>query len=161
MLSIVVAVDQNLGIGVKNKLLCHLPNDLKNFKNITTGGTIIMGRKTYDSLPIKPLPNRQNIVVSRTIENLLGSSVVSNLQEIKDWRFHEEEYFVIGGAEIYRELLPFADKMYMTVIQHVFDEADTFFPDLCSNEWRLISGEMCRKDEKHAYDYKFEVWERC
>jgi len=158
MISIIVAVDQNNAIGYKNKLLCHLPNDLKNFKRITSGHSVIMGRHTYESLPVKPLPNRKNIVISKSLSMPLPECIL--VQSIEDACKHcvdGEEHFVIGGAQIYRQMMPFAQKMYITRIHHSF-EADTWFPEIVNDKWQLLSSEWNAPDEKHLYAYSFEVY---
>ena len=162
MLSIVVAMDLRNGIGVDDKLLCHLPNDLKNFKEITTGHTVIMGRKTYDSLPpkFKPLPNRKNIVISRTVTNISGCTVLNSIENVKKYIDDDKEYFVIGGEEIYRQLLPYTQKIYLTSIKNTFAEANVFFPNMYCSDWELEIYVSHTKDDKHTYDYSFEKYHR-
>jgi dihydrofolate reductase len=155
-LSIIVAIGKNREIGQGNKLLCHLPADLKHFKDITSGHTVIMGRKTFDSLPKGPLPNRKNMVVSRNpdlkIEGLiLCQSLDSALQQSRQ----EAEVFIIGGAQVYRQALPVADKLYLTQIDASFPDADTFFPEIDYNQWREVSREAHPADEKHPYSFSF------
>jgi dihydrofolate reductase len=171
MLSIIVAMDINSGIGVNNQLLCHLPNDLKNFKELTTGNKVIMGRKTYESLPEKfrPLPNRENIVISRTQTEIPGCTVLSSIGELvmhitpprlRSYIIDDRQNFIIGGGEIYKEVLPLTHKLYITRIYHIFEEADVFSPELDPSEWELQSSARYKKDEKHEYDYSFEVYIR-
>ncbi|HEX7365571.1 MAG TPA: dihydrofolate reductase [Pelobium sp.] len=155
-LSIIVATDLENGIGKDNELLWHLPNDLKFFKKVTSGHTIIMGRKTFDSIG-KPLPNRRNIVVSRRPDlQIEGAEVFSNLGNAINACKNETEYFVIGGGEIYRQALPFASQIYLTKVNFSFN-ADTFFPEITALEWKIDWRQEHQKDEKHAFDYSFLI----
>ncbi len=159
MLSIIAAVDQNNAIGYQNRLLCHLPNDLKYFKKITSGHPIIMGRKTYDSLLIKPLPNRTNIVISKSIDSLSGCIVVKSIDEAIGKCPSDEECFVAGGAQVYEQMIALVQKLYITRIHHAF-KADTYFPEILPDQWQLFSSESHESDEKHPYAYSFEVYSR-
>jgi dihydrofolate reductase len=157
--SIIVAIDQENGIGKDNQLLWHLPNDLKFFKNITSGNTIIMGRKTYDSIG-RPLPNRRNIVISRNQDlKIEGVEVFENISSALEACKTENEVFIIGGGEIYKQALPFTNKIYLTKVD-ANCEADIFFPSLNEQEWKIISEEKHLKDEKHSYNYIFTILER-
>lgn len=160
-ISIVVALGKNNEIGIKGKLLTYLPDDLKHFKEVTLGHTVVMGRKTFDSLPKGALPNRRNIVISRQ-ENLVipGTEVVSSLDQALLKTMDEDEVFIIGGGEIYRQALPIADKLYLTKILASFPEADTFFPGINYNEWRMVGTETHPADEKHAHSFSFVDYER-
>jgi dihydrofolate reductase len=156
IISIIVVSGKNSEIGKGNRLLCHLPADLKHFKEITTGHTVIMGRKTFESLPNGALPNRKNIVLSRNNDlRVKGADVYpaldSALIRLKD----ENEVFVIGGAQIYEQVLPIADKIYLTKIHADFPEADAFFPRFDIRKWKEISRETFPADEKNAYSYSF------
>lgn len=157
--SIVVAVAENNSIGKNNQLLWHLPNDLKHFKNITTGGTIIMGRKTFESIG-KPLPNRISIVVS-TQKNFdaKGAIVVSSLDVALEKCKNKDEVFIIGGGEIYKYSLPFVDCIYLTKVHQNF-EGDTFFPVLNIDEWKVITEVNHLPDEHHEFSYSFIKLER-
>ncbi|PJJ79602.1 dihydrofolate reductase [Mucilaginibacter auburnensis] len=157
-ITIVVAIAQNHAIGKDNKLLWHLPNDLKHFKNITTGGTVIMGRKTYDSVG-KPLPNRRNIIITRQKINIEGCEVVNSLDEAVDLCKTEQEVFIVGGAEIYKMAMPVTDRIYLTIVHHDFD-ADTYFPEIEGNNWTETEREDHQSDEKHKYAYSFITLER-
>lgn len=159
-ISIAVAIGENQAIGKNNQLLWHMPADLKFFKQTTSGHTVIMGRKTFDSVG-KPLPNRRNIVITRDASlKIEGVEVVNSLDEaLKITQTEEKPVFIVGGAEIYRQALPKTDRLYLTTIHHNFD-ADTFFPDFERNEWTVISSEPHKADEKNKYDYTFEVLER-
>lgn len=159
-LAIAVAVGENLAIGKDNQLLWHMPADLKFFKQTTSGHTVVMGRKTFDSVG-RPLPNRRNIIITRdTALKIDGVEVVNSLEEaIYITENEEKPVFIVGGAEIYRQALPKTDILYLTTIHHNFD-ADTFFPEFDRNEWELVSSEPHKADEKNKYDYTFEVLER-
>ena len=160
-ISIIVVIGRNNEIGKGNDLLCHLPADLKHFKEITSGHTIIMGRKTFDSLPKGPLPNRKNIVISRNPElKIEGATVYSSLDYALLKLIDEKEVFIIGGAQIYEQALPFADKLYLTRIHAAFPEADTFFPSIDTKEWREVSRETHPADEKNPYSFTFLDCER-
>src|SRR5882757_2752929 len=132
--SIVVAVSQNHAIGKDNKLLWYLPNDLKHFKEITTGHTIIMGRKTYESVG-KPLPNRRNIIITRQDITIEGCEVVKSIEDALALCANEDEVFIVGGAEIYKLAMSKTDRIYLTIIHHSFD-ADTLFPEIDYMEWK-------------------------
>lgn len=160
LISLIVATDLNNGIGKSNALLCHLPADLKYFRQTTTGHHIIMGRKTYESIG-RPLPNRTNIIISSNRDLLIpGCVVVHSLQAALDFAKTqgETEVFVTGGGTVYIEALAMADKIYLTRIQHQF-EADTFFPQLDSS-WKLKHVEQHDSDEKNAFAYTFETYTR-
>lgn len=164
MISIIVAVAENNVIGKDNSLIWHLPADMKYFKEKTTGHCIITGRKNYESIPEKfrPLPNRTNIVITRQSDyNAPGTIVVSSIEKAieKAKQTGDSEIFIIGGAEIYRQFLRYADKIYLTRIYHSF-EGDSFFPELNTNEWcetNRISGIM---DEKNIYPFDFITLEK-
>ena len=161
MLSIIVAKAKNNIIGKDNKIIWHLPEDLKYFKNITTGHTIIMGRKTFESLG-RVLPNRKHIIFSNNPSfnvNDENVKVVHSLLEIQDLIEGKEEAFVIGGAMIYNFLMPYVKKMYVTEIDKEF-EGDTFFPKIDDNMWKETSREKGIKDDKNNLDYYFVTYER-
>ena len=161
MLSIIVAKAKNNIIGKENKLIWHLPEDLKHFKEITTGHTIIMGRKTFDSLG-RVLPNRKHIIFSQNPDfkvNNENVEVVHSLLQIQDLIEGKEEAFVIGGAMIYNLLMPYVTKMYVTEIDKEF-EGDTFFPKINTEIWKETSREKGKKDEKNNLDYDFVTYEK-
>ena len=161
MLSIIVAKAKNNIIGKDNKMVWHLPEDLKHFKNLTTGHTIIMGRKTFESLG-KPLPNRKHIIFSQNPDfkvNDENVEVVHSLLQIQDLIEGKEEAFVIGGAMIYNFLMPNVKKMYVTEIEKDFD-GDTFFPIIDSEVWKETSREKGIKNEENNLDYYFVTYER-
>lgn len=158
MISIIVAVAQNGVIGDKNSLLWHISEDMRFFKRTTSGHPVIMGRKTYESLG-RPLPNRTNVVISRTLGELEGCTVVRSLEEAIALFPTEEEVFVIGGAQIYALALNVADRFYLTRVGHDY-EGDTSFPTWNEREWRLISREAYEQGEKYPHPFAFEIYER-
>ena len=158
MISIIVAVAQNGVIGDKNSLLWHISEDMRFFKRTTSGHPVIMGRKTYESLR-RPLPNRTNVVISRTLGELDGCTVVRSLEEAIALFPTEEEVFVIGGAQIYALALDVADRFYLTRVGHDY-EGDTSFPTWNESEWRLISREAYEQGEKYPHPFAFEIYER-
>ena len=161
MLSIIVAKAKNNIIGKDNKMIWHLPEDLKHFKELTTGHTIIMGRKTFESLG-KPLPNRKHIIFSQNPDFKVEDEnveVVHSLLQIQDLIEGKEEAFVIGGAMIYNFLMPYVKKMYVTEIERDFD-GDTFFPRIDSKVWKEVAREKGIKDENNDLDYYFVTYER-
>jgi dihydrofolate reductase len=157
--SIIVAISANNAIGKNNQLLWHLPADLKHFKEITSGHTIIMGRKTYDSIG-RPLPNRRNIVITRKtdlqIENV---EIVNSLQDAISLCETEDEVFIIGGAEIYKNSISIANRIYLTTVHQEY-EADVFFPELNKDEWLETFQEHHEADEKNSVAYTFSTLER-
>ena len=156
IISMVVAISENNAIGKDNALLWKLPLDLKHFKNITNGHTVIMGRKTYDSMG-KTLPNRRNNIITRTSNlTIAGAEVVNTLDDAFMLCKSEQEIFVIGGAEIYKQSLNVADRIYLTKVHHRF-EADTFFPVIDSNIWKETESERHEPDEKHAFAFTFST----
>ncbi len=161
MLSIVVAKAKNNIIGKNNEIVWHLPEDLKHFRELTTGHTVIMGRKTYESLG-KPLPNRKHIIFSQNPDlkiNEENVQVVHSLLEIQDLIEGEEEAFVIGGAMIYNFLMPYVKKMYVTEIKKDFD-GDTFFPVIDNKIWKETSRITGIKNEENNFDYDFVIYEK-
>ncbi|MGI4804000.1 MAG: dihydrofolate reductase [Janthinobacterium lividum] len=152
-ITLIVAVSSNNIIGKNNQLIWHLPADLKHFKQLTTGHAVFMGRKTYDSIG-KPLPNRRNIVISRTVKNIAGCEVVASLEEGFKLCADEETVYIIGGAEVYREALPIANQIELTRIHQEFN-GDTFFPEFNLKQWQEIKREDFKLDEKNAYAYSF------
>ncbi len=158
IISIVVAIAENRAIGKSNQLLWHLPADLKHFKQITSGHTIIMGRKTYDSIG-KPLPNRRNIVITRQQLQIEGCDVVSSLNEALALCQSEPEVFIIGGAEIYEQALPLTHRIYLTEVEQTFT-GDAFFPELDASSWHEIARESFTADEKNKLPYTFLTLQR-
>ena len=158
MISIIVAVAEGGVIGGGGDLLWHISEDLRRFKQITSGHTVIMGRKTYESLG-RPLPNRTNVVISRTMGEIEGCTVVRSLEEAIALFPAEEEVFVIGGAQIYALALGVADRFYLTRVGHDY-EGDTSFPAWDESEWQLISREAYEQGEKYPHPFAFEIYDR-
>jgi dihydrofolate reductase len=158
IVSIVVAVAQNNAIGKDNKLLWHLPKDLKHFKEITTGGTVIMGRKTYDSVG-RPLPNRRNIIITRQQIEIAGCEVVNSVEAALDLCRDEAEVFIVGGAEIYKQAMPLTDRIFLTIVHENF-EADTYFPEIKEDIWKQTDRQDYEPDEKNPLPYSFMTLER-
>jgi dihydrofolate reductase len=157
MISFVVAMDENRAIGKDNDLPWYLPNDLKHFKKTTMGKPVVMGRKTYESIG-KPLPGRENIVVTRDQSyHAEGTTTVHSVDEVLQWE--AEEICVIGGTEIFKLFLPVADRLYITEIHHTFD-ADTYFPELSDEDWAEVSRTAGIVDEKNKYPHEFVVYEK-
>jgi dihydrofolate reductase len=156
--SIIVAIGENHAIGKNNQLLWHMPNDLKHFKDITSGRTIIMGRKTFDSVG-KPLPRRRNIVVTRQDITIPGCEVVKSIEDGLALCKDEDEVFIGGGAEIYKLAMHLTDRIYLTIIHKNFD-ADTFFPEINPAEWKEVKREDFEPDEKNPLPYSFITLER-
>lgn len=161
MISIIVAIAENYAIGKKGDLLCHMPADLKHFKQITSGKTVMMGERTFYSLPKHPLPNRRNIVLTdvkgKTFE---GAEAVYSIDEMVKLINGDDEAFVIGGGMVYRQMMERADKLYITHIHHSWEDADTFFPEIKESEWQLQSAERHSADENNPYDYTFAEYGR-
>lgn len=158
MLSIIAAISENRALGLNNKLLYRLPNDMKRFKALTTGHTIIMGRLTYESLPKGALPNRRNIVISRTVSELPGCEVYASLDDALSHCDNDEEVFAIGGARIYQAALPIANRLYLTEVRDTPREADVFFPPF--EGWKEIAREDHPSDDRHAQAYSFVDYEK-
>ncbi|PAK36288.1 dihydrofolate reductase [Peribacillus simplex] len=160
MISLIVAMDQNRVIGNNNKLPWHLPADLQYFKKVTMGHPIVMGRKTFESIG-RVLPGRENVIVTRNQEfKAEGCVVLHDIAQIKMFADnHEEEVFVIGGAEIFKEILPFTDRLYITEIHETF-EGDTFFPEIDENEWDEVSSNPGSIDEKNRFAHDFIILQK-
>lgn len=160
ILSMIVAIAANQAIGFENKLLYWLPNDLKRFKEITTGHTIIMGNNTYLSLPKGALPNRRNIVLSRSLKEHPNTEHFHSLNEALKVCSQEEEVFIIGGAMLYNEGIAQADRLYVTYIHDTPEKSDAFFPAIDPMIWKEKSREDHPTDDKHLYSYSFIMYER-
>lgn len=159
-LSIIVAIAENNAIGLNNNLLWHIPEDMKWFRKNTTGHRVVMGRNTYLSLPNRPLKNRTNIVISdQPGEQFEGCIMARSLEEARDLCPVEEESFIIGGASIYRQFLPLADKLYVTRVFRAF-EADAFFPEINPENWREVRRELHAPDEHNDFSYAFITYTR-
>ena len=158
-LSIVVAMDSNRLIGKDNGLPWHLPADLAFFKKLTTGNTILMGRKTFDSIG-RPLPNRRNIVITRNADiEITDCEVVNSIEKALSLVQSETEVMVIGGAKLYQQILPIADRLYITQVEGEFD-GDTYFPHYDENDWLEVSCESHQPDEKNKHAYHFIILKR-
>lgn len=158
-ITLIVAASENNAIGINNQMPWHLPNDFKYFKRSTIEHSVLMGRKTFEAIG-KALPDRRNIVITRNA-NFQGEDidVANSIQEALLYCRDEREVFIIGGANIYLQALPLANKVLLTRV-HTTIQADAFFPELSSEEWELISAEPHQADDKHAFNYTFEVYTR-
>jgi len=152
-INIIAAVAENRAIGYQNKLIYWLPDDLKRFKSLTTGNTIIMGRNTYDSLPKGALPNRRNIVLSRSITELPGCDVYASLEEALSHCADTEDVYIIGGSSVYEQAMPLADRLCLTEVHDTPADADAFFPDYST--WQEVWHEDHSKDDRHAQNFRF------
>ena len=160
MTSIIVAVTRNGAIGKDNDLLYHISADLRRFKELTVGNTVIMGRRTFESLPSGALPKRKNVVVSRNDKlRIVGAAVVHSIEEAIGES--EGEAFIIGGAEIYRQALPQADRLLLTEIDVDRPDADTFFPSFDEKDWKQTFASPWATDPKTGVAYRFRTLERC
>jgi len=160
MISIIVAIAENRAIGKNNDLLWHIPGDMKRFKQITTGHTVIMGKRTFESLPRRPLQNRRNIVITDIPgERIQGCEMAYSIGEALSLCHPGEEHFIIGGASVYRQFLPHTDRLYLTRVHRSFD-GDVFFPVLDFSEWDLVSREDIQPDEKNDFAYSIEIYDR-
>lgn len=158
-ISLVVALSDNRAIGKDNQLLWHLPADLQHFKQVTMGKPILMGRKTHQSIG-RPLPGRLNVVITRDQHvNAEGCVVVNSIQSALEVVKDQSEICVIGGAELYQQMLPMADRMYLTIVHHVFS-ADVFFPEWNDAEWHVIERVERAADEKNQYACEFLMLDR-
>jgi dihydrofolate reductase len=167
LINLIAAIDRNRGLGFNNELLVKLPSDMSHFKKLTTGHFIVQGRKTYDSIG-HPLPNRQNIILTRNKEYRapLGTFVYHDIETvIKQYKLlnnNESELFIIGGAELFSQSLEFADRIYLTIIEHSFENCDSFFPELSNVDWKVLSEKTIHvpKDAKNEYDHYFLTYEK-
>ncbi len=157
-ISIIVAVDKNRGIGRKGDQLAYISGDLKRFKALTTGHTIIMGRKTFEALPKGALPNRRNVVITRNKDfNPVGCDVYNSIEDTLKSLKEDEEAFVIGGGEIYRAFMPLSGKLYITVIDYSFEGVEIFFPDIDHKEWKTVEEQDPITDEKSGVNYCYRT----
>lgn len=159
-IALIAAVGQRLELGYQNRLLCHLPRDLQHFKQLTTGHPVVMGRNTWDSLPKKPLPNRQNIILSNSLHlSEPIAEVFHSIPEMLQSVPPDQTLFVMGGASVYQQMLPFADTVFLTRILSNFT-ADVFFPPLSLQEWTLVQDEFVSRDDKNPFDCRFQKYSR-
>ena len=159
MVSIIVAIAQNGTIGDKNSLLWHIKEDMRFFRTTTSGHAVVMGRKTFESLGSRPLPKRTNIVITRADRVFEGALTAHSLEEAIRLAEGDEEIFIIGGAQIYREALRMADRVYITRVMHDY-EGDTSFPDIDLSEWELVAEEKHDRGEEYEYPFAFLTYER-
>jgi dihydrofolate reductase len=158
-ISIIAAMAANRTIGIENRLPWHLPDDLKRFKALTMNHHIVMGRKTYDSIG-KPLPGRSTIIVTRNMDYAVpGCVAVNSLDAALTVSFSDEEVFFVGGADLYRQALPIANRIYLTEIRRVFD-GDAFFPEFDMSQWNETSREPHRTDGDHGFEYHYVIYDR-
>jgi dihydrofolate reductase len=160
MISIIVAVSEDLGIGKDNELLWHLPGDLKRFKNLTYGKTIIMGRRTWESLPRRPLPGRKNIVITDVPHECFDCSITAySIEDALSKCEKGEEIFIIGGGSIYRQFMPLADRLYITNV-HKKTPADVYFPAIDPQCWKVIEREEFKPVNENDIPYTYIIYER-
>lgn len=157
---LIAAAGENNSLGINGDLPWHLPDDFKRFKRLTSGHKIIMGRKTFETFP-KPLPNREHIVVTRdkSYQPQFDCKLFHSIEEAIDYTSNDEEVFVIGGGEIYRQAMPIGTHIELTRIHAEF-QADTYFPEINKSDWALVKEEFHPKDEKHNYDFTYQTFER-
>ncbi|HCC06643.1 MAG TPA: dihydrofolate reductase [Clostridiales bacterium] len=160
MINIIVAIDNHNGIGKDNKLLAYIKEDLQYFKNITKDNIVVMGRKTYESLPQKPLKDRENIILTRENLNFEGAVVYNNIEDVLELarKTTKSDVFICGGQSIYEQFMPYADKLYITHIFHEF-LADTFFPDI-GDEWEIENVQATKESIKGEYSFVWVVYKR-
>ena len=160
IISIIVAIASNHAIGKDNDLLWHISNDLKRFKALTDGHFVIMGKRTYFSLPFRPLKNRTNLIITDIPGEIIDNCLMAySIEDAISKMDVERENFIIGGGSIYRQFLPFANKLYITRVHKDF-EADTFFPEISSNDWELIEKLTIADDRQNDFTYSFETYLR-
>ena len=160
MISIIVAVSEDLGIGKDNDLLWHLPEDMKRFKRLTTGNTVIMGRRTWESLPRKPLQGRRNIVITDIQgEEFEGAESAVSINDAASKCKKDEEAFIIGGGSVYRQFMPLADRLYITHV-HKKAPADVFFPEIDPKIWKVIEKEEFKANEPDGIPYTYIIYSR-
>ena len=159
MVSIIVAIAQNGTIGDKNALLWHIKEDMRFFRTTTSGHPVIMGRKTFESLGSKPLPKRTNIVITRAEREFEGALTAHSLQEAIRMAGDDEEIFIMGGAQIYREALPVVDRMYITHVGRDY-EGDTVFPEIDYSKWKLVDVVRHERGEEYEYPFEFRTYDR-
>lgn len=154
---IIVALAKNNAIGKNGDLLWHLSDDLQRFKRITSGHTVIMGRKTFESFGSRALPKRRNIVIT-SMDNYKADNVeiAHSFEEAVDVCENEKEIFIIGGSQVYKEFMGVTDKLYLTIVDAVFEDADTFFPEINFDNWELVYNERVEANEKNDYAYNFK-----
>ena len=160
MLSIIVAIDQNNGIGKENSMPWHLSDDLRRFKAITMGHTVIMGRNTWLSLPFKPLKGRRNIVISTNMSETEGCEIARSIEEAHNMVANEELAFIMGGARIYQQTIDIADELIVTHIHKAFEGIDTYFPTIDSTKWEIKEQSELLFDENSGLEYQYVTYRR-
>ena len=160
MITLIAAVASNNAIGFQNKLLYWLPNDLKRFKALTTGHTIIMGRRTFESFPKGALPNRRNVVLSRTGSTFPGAETFPSLEAALAACQEEEDIYIIGGASVYEQAMKYADRLCLTEVKDTPEKADAYFPEFNKEEWEITFEEDHTTDERHNKEYRFVDYTR-
>ncbi len=158
MISMIAAVARNRAIGFDNKLIYWLPNDMKRFRQLTTGHTIVMGRRTFESLPKGALPNRRNCVLTTSVNHLPGCECFKSWDDFIASCRQDEDIYIIGGASLYEGLIDKADRLCLTEIDDTPAQADTFFPDY--SQWKELSRETHQPDDRHAHGYAFVDYAR-
>ena len=156
----IVAVDENGAIGRQGDLLCHLPADMRHFKEMTMGHSIVMGRKTFESFPRRPLPGRQNLVITRSAGWQYPGVIVAHSLEQAIAMAETDTVFIIGGAQIYEQALPVVDVLHLTLIHARWASADVYFPALDPNQWQAVEREHHTSDHRNAYEYDFITLKR-
>ncbi len=159
-ISIIVAIAENYAIGKDNDLLWHISKDLKRFKELTNGHYIVMGKRTYFSLPVRPLPNRTSLIITDVPGEVIDNCLMAySIEDAVDKMDSDNENFIIGGGSIYRQFMPLAQKLYITRVHKPF-EADTFFPEISLSEWELIEKVDVDNDPQNDFTYSFETYIR-
>jgi dihydrofolate reductase len=160
MISMIVAVSEDLGIGMDNKLLWNISEDMKRFKRLTTGNTVIMGKKTWASLPRKPLPGRKNIVLTDITDEIIEFSVTAySVEDALSKCDKNDEIFIIGGGSVYNQFMPLADRLYITHV-HRNTPADVYFPEIDLNIWQIVENEDYLTEGPEGIPYSYEIYEK-
>ena len=160
MISIIVAVSEDWGIGKDNELLWHIPEDLKRFKELTLGNAVIMGKKTWESLPRKPLPRRKNIVLTDVPDECIDCTVTAySIEDALGKCEKDEEIFVIGGGSVYRQFMPIADRLYITHV-HKKAPADVYFPKIDRKKWKVVKKEEYNANVDNGIPYTYVIYDR-
>jgi len=160
MISIIVAVSEDWGIGKDNELLWHISEDLKRFKRLTFGNTVIMGKRTWESLPRRPLPGRRNIVLTDDkTENIENAVTAYSIEDSLSKCEKNEEIFIMGGGSIYRQFMPFADRLYITHV-HKKAPADIYFPEIDLKMWKITEKEVFKTDDEESIPYTYTIYEK-
>ena len=158
MIALIAAVDRHWGIGYNGDLLARIPEDLKHFKELTMNHIVVMGRKTWDSLPVRPLPGRPSVVITTQKMGSDELAFYADLDSTIEWlKTTEQDIFIIGGASIYKALLPYCDYAYITKIDHAYENVDAYCPNLDKDpDWRIFTAE---KLETASFEYPCQIWE--